>query len=520
MTWKRLFLAGLTIFAITLMGQDLLSSWNQPQFRSRLELYQTDLVLHLAEWQGGRSDAAPLKSAPLKQALLSGEDPIKSALAQYQEVRQDTEKALERAKQSPSGAERTPAALTPDESATAPIAKQESLRAELILRIGLLQVQQKDVAAGIKTWSQLSLNAPNTANGAAAAVLVGLWSDPPQLLPEAEVTLQRNLEGWFRYQALRKLYDLQQRPAAIATLQQAEQITAEQAVKKLAIVSTLPAVTGVLGVGLLLFLLGQRLLKGKDAVLGGIADRSWTVPWDGEIIWQVLVGGFFFTGQIVVSQILVPILVSILQKLVATPIAEFDESGRAFLAILLPYLLLAAGTLTVLYVSIKPYLPLAPNWFRLDWRGNWWAWGGGGYLVALPLVILVSLANQVIWQGQGGSNPILPIALEGKDPVAMAIFFVTAAIAAPLFEEFLFRGFLLASLTRYFPTWGAIALSSLIFAVAHLSLSEVIPLMTLGMILGFVYTRSQNLLAPMLLHSLWNGSTLLGLFVLGSGAKG
>jgi uncharacterized protein len=213
-------------------------------------------------------------------------------------------------------------------------------------------------------------------------------------------------------------------------------------------------------------------------------------------------------------------MVGILSQLLGTPIANFGEGSRAFLAILLPYLLLAAGTLTVLRGSIKPYLPLAPNWFRLDWKSSWWAWGIGGYLVALPLVIVVSLANQVIWQGHGGSNPILPIALEGKDPAAMAIFFITAAIAAPLFEEFLFRGFLLASLTRYFPTWGAIGLSSLIFAIAHLSLSEVIPLLTLGMILGFVYTRSQNLLAPMLLHSLWNGSTLLGLFVLGSGPKG
>ena len=515
MTWKRLILGGLTILAITLMGQDLLNSWHQPQFRSRLELYQTDLVLHLAEWQGSGTDAAPLK-----QALLSGEDPLKSALTQYQEVRQDTEKALERAKQSPQAAERSPAALPPDDRTGTTIAKQENLRAELILRIGLLQVQQKDVEAGIKTWTQLSLNAPNTANGAAAAVLVGLWSVPPQLLPDAELTLQRNLEGWFRYQALRKLYTLQQRSEAIAALQQTEQTTADQAVKKLALVSTLPAVTGVLGVGLLLFLLGQRLIKGKDALLAGVTDIDWTVPWDGEIIWQVLVGGFFFIGQIVIRQILVPILAGILQKLGGTPIADLSESSRAFLGILLPYLLLAIGTLTVLYISIKPYLPLAPNWFRLTGKGQWWAWGIGGYLVALPLVILVSLANQVIWQGQGGSNPILPIALEGKDPAAMAIFFVTAAIAAPLFEEFLFRGFLLASLTRYFPTWGAIVLSSLIFAVAHLSLSEVIPLMTLGMILGFVYTRSQNLLAPMLLHSLWNGSTLLGLFVLGSGTRG
>ena len=90
---------------------------------------------------------------------------------------------------------------------------------------------------------------------------------------------------------------------------------------------------------------------------------------------------------------------------------------------------------------------------------------------------------------------------------------------APLFEEFLFRGFLLPSLTRYMPVWGAITVSSLVFAIAHLSLSEVLPLAVLGGVLGIVYTRSRNLLAPMLLHSAWNSVTMLGLFLLGNSAN-
>ena len=173
----------------------------------------------------------------------------------------------------------------------------------------------------------------------------------------------------------------------------------------------------------------------------------------------------------------------------------------------------------MLYFCLKPFLPLPQGWFRVQWFSKWPLWGIGGYFAALPLVILISLLNQAIWQGQGGSNPILPIALQGKDPVALVIFFSTAAIAAPIFEEILFRGFLLPSLTRYFPTWGAIVLSSLIFAIAHLSLSEVLPLTVLGMTLGFVYARSGNLLSSMLLHSLWNSGTLLSLFVLGSSSS-
>ena len=173
----------------------------------------------------------------------------------------------------------------------------------------------------------------------------------------------------------------------------------------------------------------------------------------------------------------------------------------------------------MLYLSIKSFFPLPKDWFNFSWSSNWIIWGVGGYLVALPLVVIISLINQNIWDGQGGSNPLLSLALEGQDIVVLAIFYFTAAIAAPFYEEIMFRGFLLPSLTRYFPLWGAISISSLIFAVAHLNLSEVLPLTVLGMVLGIVYTRSRNLLSSMLLHSLWNSGTLISLFLLGSGGN-
>jgi len=64
----------------------------------------------------------------------------------------------------------------------------------------------------------------------------------------------------------------------------------------------------------------------------------------------------------------------------------------------------------------------------------------------------------------------------------VAIFFFTAAIAAPLFE-FLFRGFvtIVDSLLA-----GVGSIVVVMFATAHLSLSEILPLTVLGMVLGMV----------------------------------
>jgi hypothetical protein len=223
--------------------------------------------------------------------------------------------------------------------------------------------------------------------------------------------------------------------------------------------------------------------------------------------------GFFLVGQLVV-----PIVFSLVFQSFNLKPATFSPRSQA-VYVLVTYLILMSGGLSVLYFSIQSFFPLPEGWFQFNGRKNWFFWGLGGYLTALPLVILVSLINQQIWDGQGGSNPILPIALENQDSWALLIFFITASVAAPVFEEILFRGFLLPSLTRYFPVWGAILLSSLIFAVAHLNISEVLPLTTLGIILGVVYTRSRNMLSSMLLHGLWNSGTLLSLYVLGSGTN-
>jgi membrane protease YdiL (CAAX protease family) len=289
-------------------------------------------------------------------------------------------------------------------------------------------------------------------------------------------------------------------------LQQEEQERAKQALLKLILLSVLPVLGGSLGIGLLLVLLLQWFLKKDQAILALKNLSPWQTPWDWEIIWQVLGIGFFFLGQIGLPLIL---------SLIHLDASSLSLRGKA-IYVLCSYLAMTLGGLSVLYFSLKPFLPLAADWFSFRWQSRWWLWGLGGYLTALPLVVLVSLINQQFWQGQGGSNPLLFLALEAQDKVVLIIFFFTASIAAPFFEEIIFRGFLLPSLTRYLPVSGAIILSSFVFAIAHLNLSEVLPLAILGMVLGTVYARSRNLLASMLLHSLWNSGTLISLFILGS----
>ena len=515
---RPLVLGILTVLIVLRVVSSLLASWNEPQITSRLQLYQTDLLLNATELTLPASEAG---TPPPVSSVLVGNDPLETALSQYQEVQDSAESTLQTFRDRQSGSN-APA----DDSLTAPtvpspefrklqsvINEQATLIAKLDVRIGLLQAKQDNVSAARQTWQQVARSpgngtlASDTSNlSETADVLLGLWNEPPRILPDAEQQIQTNLDGWFRYQSLSRLYTLQERADALAALQNQQQAIAQNTLVKLAVIGVMPIVGSLAGIGILVFLIVQRFVKGQEAVLANNAGVAWETPWNWEIIWQVLIVGFFLVGQLII-----PLLLG----LIGFNFSAFGNRARAFYT-LTYYLSMSAMGLLVLYLSIRSYLPLPKDWFRFNLGDRWFAWGLGGYVVALPLMIVVSILNQQLWQGQGGSNPLLQIVLEEGDPVSLGIFFFTAAVAAPVFEETLFRGFLLSSLTRYLPVWGAIAVSGVIFAVAHLSLSEVLPLSLLGCILGVVYTRSRNLLAPMLLHSLWNGATMLSLFVLGS----
>ncbi|MFB6274621.1 MAG: lysostaphin resistance A-like protein [Halothece sp.] len=519
MTLKRFILLILTIFAVGKMLLSLGNSLSQPQIQARLELYQVNLSLNVTSLEA-TADNTQLSS----QALL-GETPYVDAQRKYQETlefakerRRDLKAQLKQLsgevavnQSSVAGLAQVPDVSPQEQQLRSSIQELNGFIGELELKTGILQAKQGNISTALETWQGLenefseSSRFPNISR--TARTLAGLWQTPPQIANNAEIEIQNGLDGWFQYEALSRLYEVQDNQTALASLQTAQQEKAQQALWKLGIVTGLPLIGGLIGFGLLLFFLGQWVFKGKNAVLATNQNTGWETPWNWETTWQVLVVGFFFFGQI-----LLPLLIAV---------SGVNPTGWAIrgkaLYVLVTYILMTAGGLTVLYFSIRDYFPLPEDWFRI--KNNWLTWGLGGYLTAIPLVVMVSILNQQIWQGQGGSNPLLFLAVQAQDPVALLIFFTTAAILAPVFEEIIFRGFLLPSLTRYFSVSVAILLSSLLFSIAHLSVSEVLPLTVLGLVLGVVYTRSRNILASMIVHSLWNSGTLLSLYILGSGVS-
>lgn len=500
---KRLALIVVTALVSLVLAQSLFNSLTEPQVASQLQLYQTDLLLESSAWDGA---GLPPDQWPLLRQGLLGEDPIATAQKQYESVREEATTLAQAAPPLPAnlGESANDGKPLPRRQQTA-LAQQQTLISELDLRLGLMDAAQDNLPAALDRWKQVQTSDTAPANLVRTAdTLTRLWQ-AETALPEDEAWLRQSLNGWFETRALEQLYRVENREGDRQQLLDQEQTTAQDQLVKLALVGTLPVLGTILGVGILLGLSIQWFLKGDRSLLRRPASPEWSIPWGGETIWQVLIVGFFFVGQILLPLILGGLGLSG---------AALSSRGRALFS-LTYYLLMAAGGLGVLWLSVRPYRPLPAGLFRIRVSLSGILWGMGGYLVALPLMLMVALLNQQIWQGQGGSNPLLQTVLEEQDPVALIVFFATAAIAAPLFEETLFRGFLLPSLTKYMTVSWAVGLSGLIFAAAHLSLSEVLPLTLLGCILGGVYSRSRNLLSPMVLHSLWNSATMLGLFILG-----
>jgi len=506
---KKVSLVALTILAIAFIGLSLLESANSPQAQTRLDLMQTDLILQVSAWQPKDSERLSLKNALVgsePQAIyLQAVEAYENALKSNQSILKIREKSKQNSEQK--------------------LDRELQNISDLSLRLGILYTKVGKTPEAIAVWEKvLYAVVPNqkatNQNTITAEVLKGLWSKPGLIFPDAESEIVSGLDGWFRIQSLQQLYKAQQLQIEIEDLTQLKEREAEKAIEKLILTSSVTVIGGGLGVILIIILAIQRLFFAKSSPLLPKADLVWDTPWQISKAWEVMV--LWFTAYVAMSQIFLPIALRLLK---IYPDPSWNSTDRSFL-ILIPYVLAMAPMLLIFRGTLQKFLPLPNYLFKFKfWTWNWLGWGLGGYIAAIPIVLLVSALNQMLLDGQGGGNPLLPILAEGQNDLAKLVLWSTVAIAAPFFEELLFRGFLLPSLIsglskkiKFYPlaTWLGILISGLGFAIAHLNLADILPLTALGMIMGFVYVRSQNLLAPMLLHSLWNSGTFFTLLVLGS----
>ena len=224
----------------------------------------------------------------------------------------------------------------------------------------------------------------------------------------------------------------------------------------------------------------------------------------------LIAGGFVLVGEV----LLPALLQSPIQALLGTlPLAPATVQG---LQVLAQYLALMLAPLLILHLLLRGRQAPEGGWLQWHWRPPAQALvqAGAALLMVMPLVALASWLLSLVWTEPGGSNPLLELVFRSGDRVALLCLGLTATVLAPLFEETLFRGVLLPVLAQRLGALGAVLASAALFALAHLSLGELVPLFVLGVGLGLLRWRTGRLAPGVFMHGLWNAVTFINLIAL------
>ena len=115
------------------------------------------------------------------------------------------------------------------------------------------------------------------------------------------------------------------------------------------------------------------------------------------------------------------------------------------------------------------------------------------------------------------------VRLSAESPYLLAIAIISTVLAAPLLEEWIFRGFIQTYLKSKIGFFKSLICSSFIFALFHLSPAQgvgnftlVFSLFTFALYLGFLYEKRKSLIAPIALHMTFNSISVMRIVLFSS----
>ncbi|GAA4551767.1 CPBP family intramembrane glutamic endopeptidase [Pseudonocardia xishanensis] len=165
--------------------------------------------------------------------------------------------------------------------------------------------------------------------------------------------------------------------------------------------------------------------------------------------------------------------------------------------------LLAAGV-ALLITRVRgngPRIDLGLHWTARD-VGIGLLFGFGGLILSIPaslvFVAVVGEENATTAVGQAFSG------LEVGWPVALLVF-VLVAFVAPACEEIVYRGLLWGAVTKHGANrWVAFAITTVLFAVAHLELTRTPLLLVVALPIGLARVVTGRLPASIVAHQVNN----------------
>lgn len=130
--------------------------------------------------------------------------------------------------------------------------------------------------------------------------------------------------------------------------------------------------------------------------------------------------------------------------------------------------------------------------------------------ISMVILFLISIVSSFIYVTFGVDLPQADISFDFSQ-VSSWIFLAYVCLLGPIFEELMFRGVILRTLSRYNRTFAIIA-SSIVFGLFHLYLEQGTHAFFIGVVLAYVSMKYNSMSLPIVLHIVHNSfSTLTSL---------
>jgi uncharacterized protein len=157
-------------------------------------------------------------------------------------------------------------------------------------------------------------------------------------------------------------------------------------------------------------------------------------------------------------------------------------------------------TITVLWVAIRMARRKFTEYLALNWPSP------GEFVRALPVAAIYLVACIVIASVSPEGSSVDPL-LSVRGPGGLFILLIGGCIAAPMMEEFVFRGFMFRGWSESFlGPIGAIVLTSALWGMYHTQYDWVgrFVIFVLGLSLGYLRWRSDSTWLTVMVHSVIN----------------
>ena len=139
-----------------------------------------------------------------------------------------------------------------------------------------------------------------------------------------------------------------------------------------------------------------------------------------------------------------------------------------------------------------------------------------GLLLAIIITCIglgISIGYEALLQRLGWGTSSDTYLLFNANGIGTAFFAITAAVVAPLAEETFFRGFMLQGINKRLKfVWAAI-ISAAIFALGHMSPTGLVPIFILGLMLAWLFNKTQSIWPCIIVHCAYNSIALIFMII-------